>query len=190
MRASAVCDDSGGVEGRRDVSPSSRKPDTRRFAPSPSIPKTGGQQSSRFAADPVGGGLLMARVTGLEPAASGVTGRRSNQLSYTRFSSEMGRIRPRIWSVNVKGADDCGFFDNAPPSPAAPSCALSLRILSLPQCAVSSVGRASRLHREGRRFEPVTAHQTAIRPRRGLPRSGRMAGAKRGIATRCNPISQ
>ena len=28
--------------------------------------------------------LKMARVTGLEPAASGVTGRRSNQLSYTR----------------------------------------------------------------------------------------------------------
>ena len=29
--------------------------------------------------------------------------------------------------------------------------------------AVSSVGRASRLHREGRRFEPVTAHQPARR---------------------------
>ena len=28
----------------------------------------------------------MARVTGLEPAASAVTGRRSNQLSYTRLS--------------------------------------------------------------------------------------------------------
>ena len=27
--------------------------------------------------------LVMARVTGLEPATSGVTGRRSNQLSYT-----------------------------------------------------------------------------------------------------------
>ncbi len=28
----------------------------------------------------------MAGVTGLEPAASGVTGRRSNQLSYTPFA--------------------------------------------------------------------------------------------------------
>ena len=34
--------------------------------------------------------------------------------------------------------------------------------------AVSSVGRASRLHREGRRFEPVTAHQSLTRPRRQI----------------------
>src|SRR6185437_14179735 len=30
--------------------------------------------------------------------------------------------------------------------------------------AVSSAGRASRLHREGRRFEPVTAHHPLQRP--------------------------
>jgi hypothetical protein len=30
---------------------------------------------------------IMARVTGLEPATSGVTGRRSNRLSYTRKRS-------------------------------------------------------------------------------------------------------
>ena len=32
----------------------------------------------------------MARVTGLEPATSGVTGRRSNQLSYTRNGNARG----------------------------------------------------------------------------------------------------
>ena len=36
-------------------------------------------------------------MTGLEPATSGVTGRRSNQLSYTR-------IRPRLATVRREGA--------------------------------------------------------------------------------------
>ncbi len=35
----------------------------------------------------------MARVTGLEPATSGVTGRRSNQLSYTRKAAVGDRRR-------------------------------------------------------------------------------------------------
>ena len=51
----------------------------------------------------------MARVTGLEPAASGVTGRRSNQLSYTRLAipSLSGRpvvyARPWQWSSGFGG---------------------------------------------------------------------------------------
>ena len=36
----------------------------------------------------------MAGVTGLEPATSGVTGRRSNQLSYTPAGAPFGSIRP------------------------------------------------------------------------------------------------
>jgi hypothetical protein len=35
----------------------------------------------------------MARVTGLEPATSGVTGRHSNQLSYTRAVLSKRRMR-------------------------------------------------------------------------------------------------
>src|SRR5439155_24883480 len=40
--------------------------------------------------------------------------------------------------------------------------------------ALSSVGRASRLHREGRRFEPVSAHQPSpLRVSGGRPSSRR-----------------
>jgi hypothetical protein len=37
---------------------------------------------------------MMARATGLEPAASGVTGRRSNQLSYARKADRTLAVRP------------------------------------------------------------------------------------------------
>ena len=42
----------------------------------------------------------MARVTGLEPATSGVTGRRSNQLSYTRARLGAAPLCQRLRSVN------------------------------------------------------------------------------------------
>ena len=41
----------------------------------------------------------MAGVTGLEPAASGVTGRRSNQLSYYPFRGEEAETRMRAFEV-------------------------------------------------------------------------------------------
>ena len=37
---------------------------------------------------------MMARATGLEPAASGVTGRRSNQLSYARKAGRTTSVHP------------------------------------------------------------------------------------------------
>src|SRR6185295_18272599 len=42
----------------------------------------------------------MARVTGLEPATSGVTGRRSNRLSYTRVFGVAAHLGSGLWSVN------------------------------------------------------------------------------------------
>src|SRR5262245_15077484 len=57
----------------------------------------------------------MAGVTGLEPAASGVTGRRSNRLSYTPLRAGARpeailclHVRPRIRQVKVRANCDAG----------------------------------------------------------------------------------
>jgi hypothetical protein len=57
----------------------------------------------------------MAGVTGLEPAASGVTGRRSNQLSYTpaACAPRRGLLTPP--SLGVKLARPCKHMLNGNP---------------------------------------------------------------------------
>ena len=60
----------------------------------------------------------LARETGLEPAASAVTGRRSNQLSYSRNPKSDGRRSARRHTVEIRDAcpgvkpEFCGFVRN------------------------------------------------------------------------------
>ena len=54
----------------------------------------------------------VARVTGLEPAASAVTGRRSNQLSYTR-ASEVGLINSFALGLSSSQVDKMLFVTPA-----------------------------------------------------------------------------
>ena len=75
---------------------SSRGPSKAALCPGLGKPAQGKRRSAGFVVEIVGGKL--ARTTGLEPATSAVTGRRSNQLSYSRKKSSIyGRNRARTY---------------------------------------------------------------------------------------------
>jgi hypothetical protein len=93
----------------------------------------------------------MAGSTGLEPAASGVTGRRSNQLNYDPAKTS----NPTTWAPSRQYETV-----STPPRP-APACYLR-RLPTFPPWAVSSVGRAPVLHTGCHRFESCTAHQPSL----------------------------
>ena len=63
------------------------------------------QASMRRLSGPNRGRGRMARVTGLEPATSGVTGRHSNRLSYTRAST-LGQARAASLGGQLSGRRD------------------------------------------------------------------------------------
>ena len=50
-------------------------------------------------------------MTGLEPATSGVTGRRSNRLSYTRVFGVAGHLRGGLGGVNHRRLYFLALFD-------------------------------------------------------------------------------
>lgn len=120
----------------------------------------------------------MARVTGLEPATSGVTGQHSNQLSYTRasFLKPIHNWHKRSCKVFIRlcQAVLSVFFKNKTNNAFIFALCLFLRFYpcvfkknSLVECssscrlqywAISSAGRAPRLHRGCREFESLIAH--------------------------------
>ena len=62
----------------------------RRYGETEAVPPVG-KAAGRLSQD-LAKSLKMARVTGLEPATSGVTGRHSNRLSYTRAATDTSSV--------------------------------------------------------------------------------------------------
>ncbi len=114
----------------------------------------------------------MARVTGLEPATSGVTGQHSNQLSYTRA------LLSNQFIIGISGRVRCSFIDVKQTyaffkkNHQTLSLFLRLQKFFLKEClfnsrslhwAISSAGRALRLHRRCREFKSLIAHHMFLR---------------------------
>ena len=103
----------------------------------------------------------MARVTGLEPATSGVTGRHSNQLSYTRALDE------HVSAVFVVGAVDKGF---------ATGCQAHLDSITANRRRFFDRRHFARENRYAAKLALVhLALRSQSRPLKGPPRSGRLA---------------